>query len=99
MKCCTVSSLYWHAGQIGELVFPIRCRCLAKGACPVLSCDNMAAFLDSAAMRSRYLPDGVIGSVPFIRVYRGDLSHAFRALRLSFSLYAHFAADLLCGSL
>jgi len=97
-RCCTVSSLCLQPGQSGESIFPIRCKCLASGACPVLSCDRiLAIFRGRSVMRSIYLRDGVVGSVFFIRSYRSDFCHAFCALRFSFSLYAHFIADLLCG--
>jgi hypothetical protein len=69
MKCCTVSSPSWHAGQVGESAFPMRCKCLARGVCPVLSCDSMlASFLSRVVMRLMYLFDGAVGSVLFIFV-------------------------------
>jgi hypothetical protein len=100
MKCCTVSSFCWQAGQIGESSFPMRCKCLASGVWPVRSCDSiLAIFLGRFVMRWMYLFDGAVGSVFFIFMNRGDFCHAFCALRLSFSPYAHFIADLLCGSI
>jgi hypothetical protein len=98
MRCSTVSSCCRHAGHIGESAFPIRCKCLASGACPVLNCVKMlAAFLGRAAIRVRYLFDMAVGSVFFIHSCRGDFHHIFCARRLSFSPYAHFIADLLRG--
>jgi hypothetical protein len=65
-RCSTVSSFCWHAGHVGELVFPMRCRCFASGACPVLSCVRMlACFLGRSVMSLRYLSDAAAGSVFF----------------------------------
>ena len=95
MKCCTISSLYLHAGQVGELIFPIWCKCLASGACPILSCDKMLAnFLGSGVMRLRYLFDGVIRSVCFILSYCQDAAHALCAL--PFNFLQMLAASLIC---
>jgi hypothetical protein len=40
-----------------------------------------------------------VGSVFFIFVNHSDFCHAFCALHLSFSQYAHFIVDLLYGSI
>ena len=51
-KCCTDSSPCRHAGQIGELLIPMQCRCLASRACPVHSCDKiLPSFLGRPIMR------------------------------------------------
>jgi hypothetical protein len=77
-RCCTVSSFCEHAGQIGEFTFPIRNRCLARGACPVLSCARMLAnFLGRLVIRSIYLWDGVEGSVLLILLYHFEASQPF----------------------
>ena len=47
IKCYTVSSPCWHAGQIGKSTFPMWCKCLARGTCPVLSCDSVLASFPS----------------------------------------------------
>ena len=100
MRCCTVSSSCWHAGHVGESAFPIWCRCLASGACPVLSCDSMlASFLGSGVTRSMYLVDGDFGSVFFIRLKCGEACHTFCALFFSCAPCACIIADLLWGSL
>jgi hypothetical protein len=65
-RCSTVSSFCWHAGHVSELFFLMQCRCLASGACPVLSCVRMlACFLSRFAMSLRYLSDTAVGSVFF----------------------------------
>ena len=84
-KCCTVSLLCWQSGQIGESLFPIWLRCLASGACPVLSCESMLAiFCGKSMIRSTYLHDGVVGLVFFICSYCGNFCHAFCALHFGF---------------
>ena len=99
IKCCNVSSPCWHSGQIGESTFPMRYKCLARGVWPVLNCESMlASFHGRFIINLRYLLEGVVGSVFFILVYRGDFCHSFCALHFSVSLKAHFAADMLCGS-
>ena len=66
-KCCTVSLLRWQAGQIGESLFPMQCKCLANGACPVLNCKSMlATFCGRSVIKLMYLRDGVVGLVFFI---------------------------------
>jgi hypothetical protein len=98
MRCCTVSGLCAQAGQIGESAFLIRCKCLARGACPVRSWVRMlVSFLGSCAVSLRKLLDGAVGSVFFILMNHGDFYHSFCASALSFSLKACIRADLLCG--
>ena len=82
-KCCMVSSACWHAGQMGESLFPMQCRCLASGACPVQSCvRTLVSFLGRLVMSLIYLFEVAVGSVFFIFVYCSDflpdlLSSAF----------------------
>jgi hypothetical protein len=100
IKCCNVSSPCWHSGQIGESTFPMQYKCLARGVWPVLNCESMlTSFRGRFIINLRYLLEGVIGSVFFILVYCGDFCHSFCALHFSVSPKAHFAADLLCGSI
>lgn len=97
-RCCTISSLCWHAGQVGESIFPRRNRCLAKGACPVLSCARMlASFLGSFVTRSMYLWEGVVGSVFITLLHRFESLQPFCARRSGFSLCIYPIADLLYG--
>ena len=54
MRCCTVSGSCRHAGQVGESAFFMRCRCLARGACPVRSWVRiLVSFLGNLAVSFR----------------------------------------------
>jgi len=66
-RCSTTVSLFcWHAGHVGESIFPMQYKCLASGACPVLSCVRMlVCFLGKFVMSLRYLSDTTVGSVFF----------------------------------
>jgi hypothetical protein len=80
MRCSTVSSFCWHAGHVGESAFPMQCRCLANGACPVHSCIRMlACFLGMSMISLRYLTDTAVGSIFFRSVWHGEASHNFCA--------------------
>jgi len=77
-KCCMDSSACWHTGQMGESLFPMQCRCLASGACPVQSCVKiLASFLGKLVMSLMYLFKGAVGSVFFIFTYHGDFCQIF----------------------
>ena len=66
MKCCVVSLPHWHSGQIGESTFLMRCKCLARGAWPVLNCERILAnFCGRPEISLMYLFEGAVGSVIF----------------------------------
>ena len=54
IRCCTVSGSCKHTGQVGESTFFMRCKCLARGACPVCNWVRIiVSFLGSLAVSFR----------------------------------------------
>ena len=81
---------------MGELAFPILCRCFLSGMWPILSCMSMATCSHGRRSESlQNIGDGVKGSILWRQGNLGDLMNCLMASSLVCLVWFCLAVDWL----